>query len=141
MSRSLFDAGPSVPIPTAIAQLEHLRDRRHARIPASDCSFGLCATPAPRPFHARISPSSTCTQCAASTRASNSRCFFTHGTTGIAVLTRDCSTSSTVFGQVGVERHVEFLRELGAALRISFVHVYGACGAIAGTIRGCAFQR
>ncbi len=57
---------------------------------------GLCATPAPKFFSARISPSSTCTQCAASTFAPKSPCFFIQGTTGMPLAARDSSTSAAV---------------------------------------------
>ena len=47
-------------------------------------------------FSVRISPSSTWTQCAASTLAPNNPCFRTHGTMGMPLTRRESSTSSSV---------------------------------------------
>ena len=95
MSRSLFDAAPSVPMPTSTPS-SSMRATGAMPAPSFRLLVGLCATPALKFFSARISPSSTCTQCAASTFASNSPCFFTHGTTGMPCSRRDDSTSSAV---------------------------------------------
>ena len=95
MSRSLFDAGPSVPMPTAIPCSIMLATGAMPE-PSFRLLVGLCATPACASFSVVISPPSMWTQCAASTWASNNRCFFTHGITGIPCSRRDCSTSVDV---------------------------------------------
>ena len=82
--------------------------------PASDCWWGCGQRRHRRPSSVRISPSSTCTQWAASTRASNSRCFFTHGTTGMPCSRRDWSTSSSVSARWVWSGNVELAGELGA---------------------------
>ena len=95
MSRSLFEAAPSVPMPT-LRPSSSIRATGATPAPSFRLLVGLCATPASKFFSARISPSSTCTQWAASTFAPNSPCFFTHGTTGMPCTRRDASTSSAV---------------------------------------------
>ena len=75
MSRSLFDAAPSVPMPTSTPELQHSARPARRRRRASGCSSGCARRRRRQFFSARISPSSTWTQCAASTLASNSPCF------------------------------------------------------------------
>ena len=72
---------------------------------------------------ARISPSSTCTQCAASTFAPNSPCFLTYGTTGIPWTRRDSSTSSSVSDRCVCSGTSNSAASSAHARRISGVHV------------------
>ena len=75
---------------------------------------GLCATPALAFFSARISPSSTCTQCAARTFASKRPCFLTQGTTGMPLSAPRVVHLQRRLRQMDVERHVELDGELRA---------------------------
>src|SRR6185436_1018656 len=90
MSRSLFDAAPSVPMPT-LTPSSSIRAAGATPAPSLRLLVGLWATPALAPFNARISPSSTCTQCAARV---------VHFLRGL--------------GEVDVQRHVELDGELRA---------------------------
>jgi len=136
---SLFEAVPSVPMPT-------FRPRSSIRVTGAmpDASLrllvGLCATPALASFSVRISPSSMCTQWAAMTLASNSRCFLIQGTTGIPCSRRQVSTSNAVSAMWIWSGTSNSAASSAQLRRISVVQVYGACGATAGTIRRCDFH-
>ena len=141
MSRSLFDAAPSVPMPTLTPSSSIFGDRRDAGAPASGCwsdcgrrrrrrssarAFrhrprGRSGRPAP---WRRTAPASSptappaCRGCGATPRlraAVSERCVWS-GT----------SNSAASSAQ---------------ARRISAVQVYGACGAGPATISGCPCQR
>ena len=95
ISRSLLDAGPSVPIPTFKPNSSILLT---GAAPEASLRLdeGQWTTPALWWCKVCISPSSMCTQWAAKTLASKRLFFFTYGITGIPFSAREFSTSDSV---------------------------------------------